>query len=52
MLQRTLEDTRKRILDLVEDLEKTKEQAEGKEEEMSTLRDEVRKRPKCFQISL
>lgn len=52
VLQRTLEDTRKRILDLVEDLEKTKEQAEGKEEEMSTLRDEVRKRPKCFQISL
>ena len=41
-LQKTLEDTRSKILDLVEDLEKTKRHAGSKEEELNELRDEVR----------
>ena len=42
-LQKTLEDTRSKILDLVEDLEKAKQQAGSKDEELIELRDEVRK---------
>jgi len=42
-LQKTLEDTRSKILDLVEDLEKAKQQAGSKDEELIELRDEVLK---------